>query len=72
MIFALGGNVDTNELPATVDARFADFILKLVGQIPLKMPKDEFARDAWGAYHKLAELRGEITGKKHQFLPFEI
>jgi serine/threonine protein kinase len=72
MIFALGGNEKTGEIPQDIDPRLEDFILKLAGFRDLRSPADEYVCDAWGAYHKLEEIRYEATGKIHEFLPLAV
>lgn len=72
MIYALGGNIETGELPKNIDSRLADFALKLAGLRPADGLEDEYVDDAWRAYHKLMEIRYEITGKTHEFLPFAV
>jgi serine/threonine protein kinase len=72
MIFALGGNVNTGEIIQDIDPRLEDFILKLAGFRDVRYPQDEYVLDAWGAYHKLEEIRYEATGKIHEFLPLVI
>ncbi len=57
MIYLLGGNLEDNSLPDTVDPRFQRFIENFLISSPIQR-----ARDAWDMAKKLYELRKEIWG----------
>lgn len=58
LVYLLGGNTATDELPEEVDERFARFLRFMT----LKSAGGR-AQDAWELYRQLAELRREIHGK---------
>lgn len=55
MIFLLGGDIETNELPAGVDGRIRQFLLSFVLDNPMHR-----ARDAWEMWDKLRDLRSVV------------
>ena len=66
MLYLLGGNVETDELPAGVDQRIQRFIqFFLIPSAPSR------AQDAWEMYAKLDKLREEIYGN-HEFIEFKM
>ena len=66
MIYLLGGNIDTNEMPAEVDERIRRFIQFFVRESPQQRPSD-----AWAMYHELDDLREKVFGA-HQFIEFKM
>jgi hypothetical protein len=65
MVYLLGGNIKTNELPKSVDKRIKDFLMKFLHINPI-----ERTRDAWKSWHELSNLREKVFGTRHQFLEF--
>jgi predicted aspartyl protease len=61
----LGGNVETNAFPVSVDGRIVNFIRNMVKNDPMQRPSD-----AWKLWHELSNLRLQIFGDRHQFLEF--
>lgn len=66
MIFLLGGNLEHDSLPDTVDDRLARFVQFFVRKSPRQR-----AQDAWEMHERLKTLREEIYGP-HQFLKFDM
>lgn len=66
MIYLLGGNIETNELPPAVDERIAKFIQFFVRESAQQRPGD-----AWAMYHELDDLREKVFGP-HQFIEFKM
>jgi serine/threonine protein kinase len=66
LIYLLGGNIEENTMPDSVDQRFQRFIQFFVRESPLQR-----AQDAWEMYDKLLELRTEIWGKP-KFIEFPL
>lgn len=66
MVFALGGNPETAEMPAEVDERIQRFIRFFLKESPMQR-----AQDAWEMYGMLDDLRAEVYGP-HEFIPFEM
>lgn len=66
MIYLLGGDPETGELPARVDDRLQRFLRFFIKDSPIQR-----AQDAWELYHALDTLRKEIYGP-HRFLEFEM
>ena len=58
-IYLLGGNVEDNSMPVTIDSRICNFISKMV-----EKDKSERAYDAWKLYKELQTLRTSIYGPK--------
>ncbi len=67
ILFLLGGNVDKNKFPRSVDKRISKFLLEFLEPSPLKR-----AKDAWALWHRLSNLREEVFGARHQFLELEL
>lgn len=65
MIYLLGGNPETNEMPDHVDDRFRRFVELFVRESPIQRP-----RDAWEMWEQLTNLRQEMFGN-HVFLEFD-
>lgn len=59
MIFLLGGDIKTHEMPREVDIRFQRFIHFFLRESPLQRPQD-----AWEMYEELEALRVKIWGPK--------
>ena len=55
----LGGDVSSNGMPISVDARVRAFIRKMVEKNPAERPKD-----AWKLWSELIKLRTEVFGTK--------
>jgi serine/threonine protein kinase len=66
MIFLLGGNIETDEMPTAVDERIQRFIKFFVRQSAVQRPQD-----AWEMYGRLDDLRQEVFGP-HQFIEFQM
>lgn len=66
MIYLLGGNIETNQMPAEVDERIQKFILFFVRESAQQRPAD-----AWAMYTELDDLRETVFGP-HQFLEFKM
>lgn len=66
MIYLLGGDPSTQQLPDSVDIRLQRFIKFFVRSSPIGR-----AQDAWEMFHKLKVLRDEIFGV-HQFREFSM
>lgn len=66
MVGLLGGNVQTGEMPDTVDQKFQ----RLVNLMTLEDPSAR-AQDAWVMYHLLREVRREVWGGQ-KFIPLEV
>lgn len=66
MIFALGGDIKTNEMPDIVEDKLQRFIKFFVRESPLQR-----AQDAWEMHEKLNELVVELWGLK-KFLEFKM
>ena len=66
MIYLLGGDIERNTMPDSVDERMQRFIQFFVMESPLQR-----AQDAWEMYDKFMDLRTEIWGQ-HQFMVFKI
>lgn len=66
MIYLLGGNIETNEIPADVDERISRFIQFFVRESPQQRPSD-----AWAVYHEVDDLREKVFGP-HQFIEFQM
>lgn len=66
MIYLLGGNIETNQMPAEVDERIQRFIQFFVRPSPQQRPQD-----AWEMYNKLDDLRAEVYGP-HEFIEFKM
>ena len=64
MIYLLGGDIKTNEMPSSVDERIQRFIRFFVKESAIQR-----AQDAWEMYHELDKLRKEVFGP-HQFVEF--
>ena len=64
MIYLLGGDPSTQQMPDSVDIRLQRFIKFFVRSSPIGR-----AQDAWEMFHKLKVLRDEIFGA-HQFREF--
>lgn len=62
MIYLLGGDIETNQLPDSVDSKLQRFLKEFVVSDPKKRKND-----AWKAWHELKALRKEIFGKEHNF-----
>lgn len=58
LIYLLGGDIATDELPDDVDERFQNFLRAMTLKSALGRPQD-----AWDLYRKLRNLREEIYGK---------
>lgn len=58
LIYLLGGDVATDELPDDVDERFQNFLRAMTLKSAMARPQD-----AWDLYRKLRNLREEIYGK---------
>jgi serine/threonine protein kinase len=67
MIFLLGGDVEKEHFPDHVDKRVVRFLKEFLFRDPGKR-----ANDAWLLYRRLSDLRLEIFGARHEFLPFEM
>lgn len=67
MIYLLGGNLTTDEVPNSVDIRFKAFLNKLLEDDPSKR-----ANDAWEMNDELQKLRKKIFGASHEFLRLEL
>lgn len=61
----LGGDVESGDLPTTIDRRIRDFIRRM-----LRSAKDNRPNDAWGLWRDLVKLRTDVFGPKH-FKVFE-
>lgn len=59
MIFLLGGDIKTHEMPREVDIGFQRFIHFFLRESPLQRPQD-----AWEMYEELEALRVKIWGPK--------
>lgn len=66
LVYLLGGNTATDELPEGIDERFGRFLRFMT----LKSAGGR-AQDAWELYHRLADLRKEIYGEA-QFKRFDV
>jgi serine/threonine protein kinase len=66
MIFLLGGDIETDEMPAAVDERIQRFIRFFVRRSAVQRPQD-----AWEMYGRLDDLRQEVFGP-HQFIEFRM
>lgn len=64
MIYLLGGNPETDEIPSHVDERLRDFILNFVRTSSTRRPQD-----AWQMHGSLSDLVIKIWGKK-KFIVF--
>lgn len=67
MIYLLGGNVTTDEVPNSVDIRFKAFLNKFLEDDPSKR-----ANDAWEMNDELQKLRKKIFGASHEFLELKL
>lgn len=63
MIYLLGGNPTTKEIPHDVDPRITRFLRQMTQEDALARP-----REAWGLWHELSDLRLEVFGQRRQFL----
>lgn len=60
LIFALGGDPATNQIPKSVNSEIADFLGNLVlGDLELR------EGDAWDAWYRWSELRLKLFGSRH-------
>lgn len=66
MVYLLGGNIQTDTMPGTVDERIQRFIKFFTRPSALQR-----AQDAWQMYAKLDDLREEVFGP-HQFKEFRM
>lgn len=64
-IYLLGGNLKSNGMPISIDARVRDFIRRLVAEKPKDRPMD-----AWKLWSELIKLRTEVYGSD-RFVPFD-
>ena len=65
MVYLLGGDIQTNRLPKSVDPRISLFLNYFLLPSPLQR-----AQDAWHLYAELQNLRTEIWGEE-KFLKFD-
>lgn len=66
LLFLLGGDMQSGELPDHVDARLQRFVRYLTRTSPLQR-----AQDAWEMFSELGRLRGQIYGP-HRFQEFVV
>ncbi len=66
MIYILGGNIKTNEMPVGVEEPLQRFLKFFVRESPLQR-----AQDAWEMHAELIRLVESLWGKR-RFLPFEM
>jgi|SRR3989338_2233298 len=59
MIYILGGNIKTNEMPDVVEAPLQRFIKSFVIESPLQRP-----RDAWEVHGQLRKIVTQLWGKR--------
>ena len=64
MIYILGGDVETNEMPRSVEPKLQRFLRYLVTESMVQRP-----HDAWDQWRFLDKLVRELWGKK-KFIPF--
>lgn len=67
MLYILGGDIVRDTLPPRVDPRIARFLQQFLAGDP-----GQRANDAWKMYNLLSDLRLEVYGARHEFLPFEM
>lgn len=65
-IFALGGNVETNEMPDSVEPDFQKLVLAMAEGNPSRRK-----RDAWATWHELMDTNRRLWSKK-KFLEFRV
>jgi len=53
----LGGDIQNNEIPTSIDVRIRDFIRKMVSSNPTNRPND-----AWELWSELRKIRTEVFG----------
>ncbi len=66
MIYILGGDIKTNEVPDTVEMPLRRFLESLVLESPLQRP-----RDAWETHGQLRRIITQLWGKR-EFLEFRM
>lgn len=66
MIYILGGDTKTNEMPEEVEAPLQRFLQGFVMESPLQRP-----RDAWEMYGELRKIMAQLWGKR-KFLEFKM
>lgn len=67
ILFLLGGDVENNIFPKSIDKRISSFIREFLDPDPIKR-----AKDAWQLWHRLSDLREQVFGARHQFLELEL
>jgi len=67
MLYLLGGDVNTNAFPENVDPRLKTFLEAYLDEDPYRRKND-----AWKSWHELQDLRVQVFGSIHQFLPLTI
>ncbi len=66
MIYILGGNIQNDTMPDSVDIRIQKMLQFMCRKSPVQRPQD-----AWKLYGEIDRLRAEVFGP-HKFIPFEM
>jgi serine/threonine protein kinase len=67
MVYLLGGDIETDDIPKSVAPKIVAFLRNLL----IKDPRSR-AHDAWHMHAKLQKLRQQVFGAKHEGLPLYV